>query len=477
MSGPDTAGAGRRELGDLIALAVPLTLGHLGHQLMTVVDTAMLGHYQDTALAGAGIGGGVLFALTVVGMGTLMGLDTLVPQALGAGETGRARRLMAAGVRLGLVLAVPLSLGVAIAAVVLPVTPVEPAVAREAAAYLLGRLPGMVPFLLFAAMRSYLQAHHITRPMVWAVVVGNLVNVVADWLLIFGDGGLVRLGLPAIGLPELGATGAAISSSLVACASAAVLAIAVRQLHRGEAPPRARSRGTATGGPAPEGPRAAAAGLAAPVEAAALGRSIVRLGLPVGLQLLAEVGIFALTGLLAGTMGRLPSAAHQVALALASFSFSMALGIGAATSVQVGRAIGAGDAGAARRAGLLGIGAGAAMLGASGLVFLLFPRQLAAMFTGDPAVAAAAVPLLRIAAVFQLSDAIQAVSAGALRGAGDTRYTFLANLVGHYAVGLPVAIALGFGAGLGAAGLWWALSFGLTAVAIAQTRRFIRLTG
>ena len=459
MSGPDTAGAGRRELGDLIALAVPLTLGHLGHQLMTVVDTAMLGHYRDTALAGAGIGGGVLFALTVLGMGTLMGLDTLVPQALGAGEARRARRLMSAGVRLGLVLAVPLSLGVAIAALVLPLTPVEPAVAREAAAYLLGRLPGMVPFLLFAAMRSYLQAHHITRPMVWAVVVGNLVNLVADWLLIFGDGGLVALGLPAIGLPELGATGAAISSSLVACASAAVLAIAVRQLHRGEVREPAAPAAAARGG-----------------EAGELGRSIVRLGLPVGLQLVAEVGIFALTGLLAGTMGRLPSAAHQVALALASFSFSMALGIGAATSVQVGRAIGAGDPLAARRAGLLGIGAGAVMLGASGLVFLLFPRQLAALFTSDPEVAAAATPLLRIAAVFQLSDAIQAVSAGALRGAGDTRYTFLANLVGHYAVGLPVAIALGFVAGLGAAGLWWALSFGLTAVAIAQTARFVRLT-
>jgi MATE family multidrug resistance protein len=204
--------------------------------------------------------------------------------------------------------------------------------------------------------------------------------------------------------------------------------------------------------------------------------AILSLGLPVGLQLLAEVGIFALTGLFAGVLGRVPAAAHQVALALASFSFSMALGIGAATSVQVGRAIGAADSALARRAGFLGIAAGGVMMSASGLLFLLFPHPLARLFTSDPEVASAAVPLLRIAAVFQLSDAIQAVSSGALRGAGDTRFSFLANLVGHYGVGLPAALALCFAAGLGAAGLWWALSLGLTAVALLQSLRFARLT-
>jgi MATE family multidrug resistance protein len=421
---------------------------------MTVVDTAMLGHYRDTALAGAGIGGGVLLAVSVLGTGAIMGLDTLVPQALGAREEGRARHLIAVGLRLALLVAAPLCLLAAAAAAVLPLSPVEPAVAREASIYLFGRLPGLVPILLFTAMRSYLQAHHVTRPMVWAVVIGNLVNLVANWILIFGDGGLEALGLPGIGLPALGVLGAAMTSSLVAGASALVLWLSLRQLHR-DPPPASRSEPAST---------------SAPVTA------IVRLGLPVGLQLLAEVGIFALTGLFAGVLGRVPAAAHQVALALASFSFSMALGIGAATSVQVGRAIGATDSALARRAGLLGIAAGCAMMSASGLLFLLFPHPLARLFTSDPEVASAAVPLLRIAAVFQLSDAIQAVSSGALRGAGDTRFSFLANLVGHYGVGLPAALALCFAAGLGAAGLWWALSLGLTAVALLQLIRFARLT-
>jgi multidrug resistance protein, MATE family len=115
-------------------------------------------------------------------------------------------------------------------------------------------------------------------------------------------------------------------------------------------------------------------------------------------------------------------------------------------------------------------------MGSAGLFFVLMPRQLAGLFTDDPAVIDTAVPLIQIAAVFQLSDAIQAVSAGALRGAGDTRFSFVANLFGHYAVGLPVAGGLGFAAGLGAAGLWWGLSLGLTAVAAAQSIRFARIT-
>jgi len=109
-------------------------------------------------------------------------------------------------------------------------------------------------------------------------------------------------------------------------------------------------------------------------------------------------------------------------------------------------------------------------------LFILLPRWLASLFSSDPVVIDTAVPLIQIAAVFQLSDAIQAVSAGALRGAGDTRFSFVANLFGHYAVGLPVAWALGFAAHMGAAGLWWGLSMGLTAVAIAQSIRFARIT-
>jgi multidrug resistance protein, MATE family len=446
-------GGARRELGDLVGLAVPLCLGHLGHQFMAIVDTALLGRFSDAALAGAGLANGVLFSVTVVGIGIIMGMDTLVPQSLGAGDRRGAAELLGSGVRLALLLTLPISAVVVAAALLLPYSTVESGVAASAAAYLFGRLPGIAAILLFAAMRSYLQAHQVTRPLVVASVVGNLVNAAADWVLIFGDPGLEKLGLPGVGLPPLGAFGAAIATSLVGWASLAVVVLAVRGVLRAQA---------AEGGQA--GPRRGRA------------RAIVRLGLPIGLQLLAEVGIFALTGYLAGTLGRLPAAAHQVALVLASFSFSAALGIGAATSVQVGHAIGAGDTGGARRSGSLGMAVGALAMAVGGLVFLLAPYQLAALFTDDEAVRQAAVPLLRIAAVFQLSDAVQAVSAGALRGVGATRFTFAANAVGHYAIGFPVAALLAFSVGMGAAGLWWGLSIGLTGVALVQALRFRHLT-
>lgn len=438
-----------RELRELAALALPLCVGHVGTHLMSVVDTVVLGHYSDASMAGAGIGGGVLFAFMVLGMGTIMGMDTLVPQALGAGESGRARQLRSSGVRLGLLLFVPLAALIALAALLFPLTPVEPEVASEAVAFLLGRLPGLLPFLLYVAQRSYLQAHQVTRPMVVSMVIGNLLNIVLDWLLIMGDDGLARIGLPGIGLPAMGAMGSALATSTANLAAFLICWTAVRKLDR-EPPPRSDP---------------------------ALARAIVRLGLPIGLQLVAEVGVFALTGILAGTLGKMPAAGHQVALSLASLSFSMAIGVGAATSVRVGRAVGGGDAGAARRAGGQGIVVGAVLMGISGLFFILMPRPLASLFSGDPAVIDTAVPLIQIAAVFQLSDAIQAVSAGALRGAGDTRFSFVANLLGHYAIGLPVAGALGFSAHMGAAGLWWGLSMGLTAVAISQSLRFARITG
>ncbi|HTE55173.1 MAG TPA: MATE family efflux transporter [Kofleriaceae bacterium] len=444
------------ELRDLVTLALPLCVGHLGHQFMAIVDTALLGRYGGASLAGAGLAGNLLFAVTVLGIGTIMGMDTLVPQSLGAGDSGRAREIFRSGIRLALIVSLPISAGVAAIALLLPHSGVEPGVAAEGAAFLFGRLPGIMPILLFATMRSYLQAHHVTRPMVIAVVIANVVNFVVDWILIFGDGGLEQLGLPGVGLPALGALGAGISTSAASLGSLAICAAAVRSLHRSQDAELAPAR-----------PAASTTGHA---------RAIVRLGGPVGLQLVAEVGIFALTGYLAGTLGRMPAAGHQIALVLASFSFSTAIGIGAATSVQVGRAIGAGDTRAARRAGALGMVTGAGVMGACALCFLLFPRQLAALFTGDRALQDAAIPLLRIAAVFQLSDAVQAVSAGALRGVGATRFSFVANVIGHYAVGFPVAVLLGFALDMGAAGLWWGLSIGLTGVAVAQSIRFGVLT-
>ena len=149
-----------------------------------------------------------------------------------------------------------------------------------------------------------------------------------------------------------------------------------------------------------------------------------------------------------------------------------AVGIGAATSVRVGHAIGAGDRALARRRGVLGLQIGLGVMSCFAAVFLVASGALAGLFTGQAVVVAATIPLLQIAALFQLSDGAQTIAAGALRGIGDTRAAFVGNVLGHYGVGLLVSLALGFGAGLGAPGLWWGLSAGLTATALYLVRRF-----
>jgi MATE family multidrug resistance protein len=431
----------RSEAAAMLWLAAPLVAQQAGHHLMGVVDAAMLGRYSDTALAAAGVGNNVYFAISCVGMGIVMGMDTVVPQALGAGRLDEARRAVGAGVRLASLVGLIGTLLVLLSPVVLVLADVNNDVLQEARPFLYMRALGVVPFLLMIALRSYLAAHGKTRPMLIAMVVGNIANALLDLALIYG--------VPALHIPPLGVIGAAGATTFVAILTTAVYALGVRELDRGS-----------------KRPRSTAADIIA----------IVRHGGPVGGQLLAEVGVFGIATVLAARIGTIPAGAHSVALNLSSLTFSFSVGIATATSVRVGHAVGAGDLALARRRGLLGIALGLIVMACFAATFLAIPRLLASGFSDDAAVVAATIPLLQIAALFQLSDGTQAIAAGALRGRGDTRATLYANLLGHYVVGLPIVLGLGFGAGLGAPGLWWGLSVGLTATALFLVARFIRST-
>lgn len=431
----------RSEAAAMLWLAAPLVAQQAGHHLMGVVDAAMLGRYSDTALAAAGVGNNVYFAVSCVGMGIVMGMDTVVPQALGAGRHDDARRAVGAGVRLAILVGLIGTLLVLLSPVVLVLADVDKDVLYEARPFLYMRALGVVPFLLMIALRSYLAAHGKTRPMLVAMVVGNIANALLDLALIYG--------VPALHIPPLGVLGAAGATTLVAILTTAVYALGVRELDRGS-----------------KRPRSTAADIIA----------IVRHGGPVGGQLLAEVGVFGIATVLAARIGTVPAGAHSIALNLSSLTFSFSVGIATATSVRVGHAVGAGDLALARRRGLLGIALGLVVMACFAATFLAIPRTLASGFSDDPSVVAATIPLLQIAALFQLSDGTQAIGAGALRGRGDTRATLWGNLLGHYVVGLPIVLGLGFGAGLGAPGLWWGLSVGLTATALFLVARFLRST-
>jgi MATE family multidrug resistance protein len=451
MGGASESGAAvREELGALARLSGPLMLTQLGGVLLGVVDTAVVGRLGEVPLGAVGLGNTIFFTVTVLGFGWMLALDPLIAQAVGAREPARARRLLWQGVWVAGVGTAPLALLVAALAEGLGAFGVPAATAAEARPYLYARLSGLLPFLVLAAQRAFLQAQERTRPLVIGVVVANVLNLPLTWLLVFGDAGLRRLGLPGVGFAGLGTVGAGWASAVATLVQLAVAFAAVRQLWGAHAPFF--------------GPRRAEV------------RKVLRLGTPIGLQLAAEVGSFALATVLMGNLGTRALGAHNVAITWISVTFQIALAVGAATAVRVGHAIGRADAPGTRRAGLTGIAAGATAMLVGSALFLGLPRALARVLTDEAGVVEATVPLLAVAAAFQLFDGVQAVAAGALRGAGDTRWPLIANLVGHYAVGVPLGAVLAFVAGWGATGLWWGLSAGLTAVALALTARFGQLS-
>jgi MATE family multidrug resistance protein len=195
-------------------------------------------------------------------------------------------------------------------------------------------------------------------------------------------------------------------------------------------------------------------------------RRLLTLGLPAAGQLMLEVAVFAAATALAARLTPAWLAAHQIALNAASVTFMVPLGISSAAAVRVGQAIGRRDPVGARHAGWTALALGTSFMFCAALVFLIFPQSLVRLFSRDPEVIAAGSALLLVAALFQLSDGVQVVATGALRGAGDTRTPFLWNLVGHWLIGLPIGYHLCFARGHGARGLWIGLLIGLTVTGV-----------
>lgn len=426
------------ELSALWKLALPLALAQAGQALMGLVDTAVLGHLSAAAQAGAGLGNSLAFTCSFFGMGVLMALDPIVAQAVGAGDFTQARTSYWQGVWLALLTSAVVMVPIALLPFTLEFFEVAPAVAAGAREYMWWRLPGVAAVLLFVTARSYLTGVNQVAVTFWAMVVANFANLGFDVVLVFGLGPI----------PPLGVAGAAIATVLCTWLQFGILLFGF-----GDAPTGTQRR----------------------FDKAQVLRA-AKLGTPIGLHFIAESGVFSLAGVLSGRLGETAGAAHQVALNWASVTFCVASGIGAAAATRVGWGIGRGDTLSARRAGLTAFGSVAVFMALASLVFLFFPHGMARVMSKDTGVRELVVALFVVVAVFQISDGVQAVGAGALRGTGDTTFTFWANIVGHWLIGLPVAYLLGVRGPFGVVGLWWGLSAGLTAVAVALVWRFNRTT-
>ena len=303
------------ELRALLRLSWPITVAQLGLMAMGLVDTAILGRVSVTELAGSAIGRIIMFAAITPGMGMAFALEPLASQAVGAGDPGRAWGALRAAMRAVILSWAPLMLACATALFLLETAGVEPAVASRARWFALAQSPGMLLTLVFLTGKTFLQARGNTRPALIAAVVANVVNLAVCNLLVRGDDALVSFGFSPRGLPQLGAFGAGLAFSFAELVMAAIVVAATLEL----APPaRASSE---------------------PIVPHVPMSRVARLGAPVGLQLLAEIGLFAVCAVLVGRFGATAVSAHQVALGLASFTFMGALGVSGGAAVRVGYAL------------------------------------------------------------------------------------------------------------------------------------------
>jgi MATE family multidrug resistance protein len=429
------------ELKPMLRVAGPVILAELGWMGMGVVDTIMVGPLGPATIGAVGVGSSLHFALAIFGMGLFLGLDTLVSQAFGASRLDECHAWLARGATLAAVLTVPfLVVGFALQYTI-PWLGFHPDVKPLLISYF-AVLIWSTPFLLFyAAFRRYLQGMHIVTPVMFALVSANVVNVAANWALIYGNAGF----------PALGAAGAAWATLISRAYMMSVLLIAVTRTWIKPDPALQET-------------------VSARASARAVARAqiwrLVELGFPAASQITLEVGVFAAAAAFAGMLTPTAVASHQIAMNIIAVAFMIPLGLSSAGAVRVGHAVGAGEPRRAAAAGWTAILLGAAFMALMAVTLLIIPRVLIGFFTQDEDVLTLGSSLLFVAAVFQLFDGLQGVTTGALRGLGDTRTPMITNLAGHWLVGLPVGYTLCFVAGLGVIGLWIGLSVGLTVVGI-----------
>jgi MATE family multidrug resistance protein len=396
-------------------------------------------------MAAVALGNLLFLAVAIFGMGVLTGLDPIISQAVGAGDEPAVARGVQRGLLLTLGLTVLSTLAIVPARPVLQALRQPPEIVPTVVGYMQIAAGGFLPFFAVILVRVVLQATGRLASMVWATFAANVLNLLLNWVFVFGH----------LGAPALGAIGSSWATTLSRWALAVfMVAFAWRELRR-RIWPWARDAMTLR----------------------PLGR-VLALGAPIGAQYELELGIFTIVGLMMGRLGAIPMAANQVALNLASITFMVPLGVSIAASVLVGRAIGRGDMREARRAAGASLACGIGFMALSAVIMLTAPALLARVYTTDVAVATLAATLIPIAGVFQVFDGTQVVSIGVLRGTGDTRTPMLVNILGYWMIALPLSAWLGLYTPAGPVGMWWGLVAGLVIVAlILVTRVRVRLRG
>ena len=449
MSPPSSIARGfGAELRASALLALPLSLGHLSSGLIGFVDSAIAGHHGTDTLAAVSIGTALFWLPMTVPMGTLMALPPSVSQMDGGGRRAEIAPLFRQALWLAAALGIVLFALLSLAPLAMTAFGIDAHIRPGATAFLHGIRWGIPAFTLYLCMRYLSDGLHWSLPTMAFGFGGLLVLLPFGYALTFG-----RFGFPALGAGGLG-----VASAMMMWGQMIGFALYL-----------SRSK------------RFADLGLFARFERphAATLRQLLATGLPIGVTVAMEGGLFIVTALLIGRLGPVPSAAHQIAINVASLAFMIPLGLAEATTVRVGHALGRCDRDGLRRAAFAGYVLLLLTQSVSATIMVAGNHAIVGLYTRDAAAAALAASLLLYAAAFQFPDGVQVVSAGSLRGLKDTRVPMLLAALAYWGIGMPVGATLGFGLGgftpaLGPRGMWVGLIAGLVVAAVLLATRFLR---
>ncbi len=423
-------------------LAGPLIANNLAVAGMGFADTVMAGRLGTVDLAAVAVGSSVWAVAFLFGLGVLMAMSPIAAHAVGAGRPGEVGACVRQCLWLSQGLAVVVALMIAGIASSLDDVGIDPSIIPLATRYLYAISWGLPAMFSYLSLRYMSEGVGWTRPIMYAAVIGLTVNVFGNWVFMYGK----------LGFPAMGAVGCGVASAVAMWVMLGVM-IAYIALQ-----PRYRQyRITERFDP----PRLVQL------------KEFLGLGLPIGISVISEAGLFSAVALLMGSLGAAAVAAHQIAINYAATMFMVPLAFHSALTIRVGHTLGRGDPAMARRIGVIGIGMCGIVMMVSATVLLLFRGAIAAFYTTDPGVRELAVSLLAMAMIFQVFDGLQVGAAGALRGYKDTRIPMLLNFGSYWLVAFPLAWYLGVVADRGPVAVWIGLIAGLFLTAATLNARFV----
>jgi MATE family multidrug resistance protein len=433
------------EARQLLTLAIPVILAQIAQTAMGFVDTVMAGGYSATDMAAVAIGTSVWLPAILFGHGLLLALTPVIAQLNGSGRRERIARQVRQGFWLAGIVSVLIMVVLWNAGhIIRAMHNIDPALANKAVGYLRALLWGAPGYLFFQVARNQCEGLAKTKPGMVMGFLGLLVNIPVNYLFIYGH----------LGMPELGGVGCGVATASVYWVMFIAMIAYVK---------RARSMRDIRNESRFSRPDLAVM------------KRLVQLGLPVALALFFEVTLFAVVALLVSPLGIVDVAGHQIALNFSSLMFVLPMSLAAAVTIRVGYRLGQGSTLDAQTAARTGLGVGVCMAVLTALFTVSLREHIAMLYNDNPAVVTLAAQLMLLAAVYQISDSIQVIGSGILRGYKDTRSIFFITFTAYWVLGLPSGYVLALTDlvvdRMGPAGFWVGFIIGLTSAAVLMMLR------